>query len=319
MQKWIIAQRGLNPVARVLLYYYSTRANGELVCFPSFSKTAQDCELTRRGVIKGTGQLCAGGQISVVSAPSERTAILTKAGAKHNSRANVYRINLTNGATDDGEHSSPSQANGAHSSPSDGEHSSPLPRNEAELLALCVPIKGEHSSPSDPPDGEHSAPSMVNTVHSGWCTQFTHDGEHSSPESRESELRESELSPRVNAQAREGAPLARSLSGAPGAPREPEAGTEPPTEPAATTGGGATDAPLAKAPAIGAGATSPTQGLRKPGAPPDPFADWLEDGAPAARALALAITRPKPLYAPPDVLKAARQRLAQRAATLADA
>ena len=294
--KWIIAQRGLNPTARLLLFYYCARANGELVCFPSYGRTAQDCELTRRGVIKGTLQLCASGQISIVSSPAERSAILAKAGAKDNCRANIYRINAANNATDS-EHSSPSSQV--------GEHSSPLARTEAELLALCVPIESEHSSPSEGSDGEQDAPSMVNQMHG--------DGEQDAP--RLVNTVHPNLKEELTTEPREGAPLARTLSGAPGAPREQEAGTEPAPEPTATTGGTPAEAPP-KAPVLGGGASSLPQGLRRPGAPPDPFADWLDQGAPPDRAIALAIPRPKPIYAPLEAIKAARQSLAQRHAEL---
>jgi hypothetical protein len=313
--KWIIGQRGLTPTTRLLLFYYCARANGELVCFPSYGKTADDCELTRRGVIKGTLALCAGGQISIL-ANGERDAILAKAVGKHNPKVNVYRINSPSCAAN-GEHSSPPHSE--HSSPSlpNGEHSSPSYTSlEAKALAMCVPIEpegGEHSSPLATTDGEQDAPSVVNRMHA--------DGEQDARQVVNTVHPNLEENLKGNfareAEAPHAAPVVgRSHpAGAPSSARAPEPKDDEGLPKRGTTIGGALGGAPAKAPVLGAGdGSAPTQGLRKPGAPPDPFAEWLDDGAPAARALALAIPRPKPIYATPEAIKAARQALATASA-----
>jgi hypothetical protein len=312
--RWIFAHE-LKSQQLLLLLYYDAHANGDLACFPSFSKAAADCRLARSYVIDTTLKvLCApGGPMSVVTEPAERSAILAKAGAKDNCRANVYRINFSNGPREglsNGPHHGLSRSNGPQEGLTEAE-------KMAALLAMCVPIKpvvGPQEGPTDNPDGPPEAPLMVLQTHA--------DGPPDAPEmvlGEDPNLKtESKTEPsraHGGARAREGAPLARTLTGAPGAPRAAEAGTQPPPEPAATNG----SAPP-KAPVLGAGNdTAPAHGMRRPGAPPDPFADWLDQGAPPNRALALAIARPKPIYAPPEVRKAARQALADRVAAVAAA
>lgn len=51
VETWIYQLRGLTLAERVLLPYYCARANGDGTCFPSYGRTADDCELSRRSVI----------------------------------------------------------------------------------------------------------------------------------------------------------------------------------------------------------------------------------------------------------------------------
>ncbi len=262
VETWIYQLRGLTLAERVLLPYYCARANGDGTCFPSYGRTADDCELSRRSVITGTEGLCSKGAMSIVADPVQRAAILAKANGQHNCRVNVYQINV--GAV---------LLNGEAASPSHSEARSPSPRSNGEARSPSKPAHGEAAAPSSYPHGaarspSHGAarsPSMVKLLHA--------DGEAASPEYL---TEKRELEPKS-------APASAVTSGA-GAPQpgkvldsggEGRDGTPPPAPP--------------KAPTLGAQpeGAAPANAFRQPGeaakpppdSEPDPFADGGESSA----------------------------------------
>jgi hypothetical protein len=209
VQTWITRQRGLTPVMRTVLYYYCGRANGDLTCFPSYSLAAKDCEIARRSVIYAVGQLCAGGQLAIVTDPNERVAILAKAGANHNSRVNIYRVNFD-----------PTQANGATTAPPNSATTAP---SVAHNGAAYAPTNSATIAPRRRRNGAKAAPNMVQSTHVGGATI--------APELL-NEKREPEL--------KSGAGAPKQAKGLSFGEEGKEARTPPPSPPTATTPGGDT-------------------------------------------------------------------------------
>ena len=168
---WAFAQRGLTAAQRVVLIALAERANGELTCFPSEARLADDCEFSRRTVIAAVQYLRDERKlIEVVTDVVERAAILVKAGASAKARANVYRILRPH----EGEKSAPSQkSNGAKSARSeasdahDGEKSAHN-HGVREKSAHLTRSNGAKSAHQTAAEGEKSSEEV--------CKSCTRDG-----------------------------------------------------------------------------------------------------------------------------------------------
>ena len=126
---WAFRQRDMTASQRLVLIALAERANGEMVCFPSFDLIAEDCEISRRAAAAAVHFLAVErGLVSFVTDPAERAAIFAKAGKRRNLDVNIYRINrpeMPNGSAENAPlssaksapHCSAENARGAKSAP----------------------------------------------------------------------------------------------------------------------------------------------------------------------------------------------------------